>query len=292
MSRVLPPLHLLAVFEACARLGSFRLASEELFITPSAVSHQVKALESQLGFSLFVREGRGVNLSNAGKLYFEYIHDAINLMEEGTRRVKSKHASPSLKISTFSSLASKVVIPQLAMFQQAHPEIDIRLETSTDMSDLRYEDYDLALRLGKGDWKDVSVHKLFDIEIGIVCTKAFAEKVKLTSPAQLSKVPLIEMNNIQSAWQRWFERSGQAQVNPEFSLSFNSYDATIIAAEQGLGLALAMFPVENHSLETGALIEPFKQRILYEDAIFAVYRKGDENRHDIECFLSWLKQHA
>lgn len=292
MSRLLPPLHLLAVFEACARLGSFRLASEELFITPSAVSHQIKALESQLGFSLFIREGRGIALNSAGKLYFQYIHDAIGLMEEGTRRVKSKHASPSLKISTFSSLAGKVVIPQLAFFQQAHPDIDIRLETSTDMSDLRYEDYDLALRLGVGGWENVSTYKLFDVEIGLVCTQTFANKHQLTRVEQLFDVPLIEMNAVENAWTRFFELSGIQGRKVNFSLSFNSYDAAIQAAEQGLGLALAMFPVENHAVKNGLLIEPFKQRAAYYESIFAVYREEDEARHDIQCFLNWLKKYV
>jgi LysR family glycine cleavage system transcriptional activator len=291
MSKNSPPLHLLSIFEACARLGSFKSASEELFITPSAVSHQIRSLEQLLGFNLFYRQGRGVKLTSAGNLYFGYVHDAINLIDEGTLRVKSKHASPCLKISTFSSLASKVLIPQLGLFQQAHPEIEIRIETSTDMSDLRYEDYDLAVRLGRGNWEDVSVHKLFDVEVGVVCSPEFVQRYDIGSIESIESLPLIQMTNVKHAWQRFLSVNNVELKEPNFAFSFNNYDAAVHAAEQGLGLSLAMFPIEQSSLERRNLIEPFGVRIKYDDSVYAVHRQADKERHDIHCFLRWISNH-
>ena len=150
MAKHLPPLHLVTIFEAAARLQSFKLASEELFITPSAVSHQIKALEAFIGFELFVRKTRGVELNQAGKFYLHFVQQSLDTLILGTKKLTSKYSSPSLKISTFPSMASNVIIPQLSLFQDAHPDVDIVIETGMNITNLRYEDCDLALRIGRG----------------------------------------------------------------------------------------------------------------------------------------------
>ena len=288
MARKFPPLHLLSIFESAARLESFKLASEELFITPSAVSHQVKALEEHIGFELFQRKSRGVQLNKAGEMYLQYIQQGLASFETGTRKLISKYSSPILKLSTFSSLASHVVIPQLGHFQNAHPDIDIRVETSTDMTDLRYEDYDLALRLGEGSWPGVETKLLFEIFITAVCSPEFAEKHQLTNIEQIRQVPLIDMTNLEGIWPRWTSKIGIPVVEPSNHLSFNNYDYAMQAAEQGLGLALAMLPIENHALKSGRLVQPFKQITKFDRDLYGVYRSEDKDRHDIQCFLNWL----
>lgn len=288
MARKYPPLHLLSIFEAAARLESFKLASEELFITPSAISHQIKSLEAFVGFELFQRKSRGVKLNKAGEMYFQYIQQGLAHFETGTRKVISKYSSPILKISTFSSLASHVVIPQLGHFQNAHPDIDIRVETSTDMTDLRYEDYDLALRLGEGSWPGVETKLLFEIFITAVCSKEFAEKYKLKDIEQIREVPLIDMTHLENIWPRWTAKIGIDTVEASNHLSFNNYDYAMQAAEQGLGLALAMLPIENHALKTGRLVQPFKETTKFDRDLYGVYRSEDNDRHDIQCFLNWF----
>ena len=114
MKHKYPPLHLLSIFEAAARLESFKAASEELYITPSAVSHQIKALESHLGFDLFQRKSRGVAVNNAGKIYLQYIQKGLGQFEQGTKKLQQRFASPSLKISCFTTLASNMLIPNSA----------------------------------------------------------------------------------------------------------------------------------------------------------------------------------
>lgn len=288
MAKKYPPLHLLSIFEAAARHENFKLASEELFLTPSAISHQIKSLEEFIGFELFQRKSRGVTLNAAGEMYLNYVQQGLSSFELGTKKVISKYSSPALKISTFSTLASHVVIPQLGHFQNAHPEIDIRIETSTDMRDLRYEDYDIALRIGQGSWPGVDAKVLFEIYITPVCSPEFAKKHNLKSLSQLNEVPLIDLSNMDDAWQRWSQQVGVAEVKSQEHLAFNNYDYAMRAAEQGLGLALAMIPIENQALKSGRLIAPFAQRAKYEQDMYAVYRSEDKNRHDIRCFLDWL----
>ena len=290
MSRKLPALHLFSIFESAARLESFKLASEELFITPSAVSHQIKSLEEFIGFELFIRKSRGVKVNAAGKIYLDYVQQSLALLEQGTKSVKSKFLSPSLKISTFPTMASNVIIPQLNSFQQAHNDIDIRIETGMNVADLRYEDFDLAVRIGHGDWEGVEVRKLMDIDIAAVCTAEFAKKYNLTDLSQLGDVPLIDLSNMDSVWQTWANAFGIKDLTFKHQLTFSNYDTALQAAEQGLGLALAMLPIENLLLQRKLLVNPFELTIKYPLSLYAVYRKEDKLRHEIHCFLDWLEK--
>ncbi len=288
MSNKLPALHLFSIFESAARHENFKLAAAELFITPSAVSHQIKSLEGFLGFELFQRKSRGVALNSAGKLYLHYVQQGLAALEQGTSIVSNKFSSPALKISTFPTMASNVIIPQLGLFQQAHPDVDIRIETGMSVTDLRYEDHDLAIRLGSGDWPGVITKKLLDLTVVAVCSPSFAKQYNLTSPKQISELPLIDLANMDNIWQKWAHELKLPAMNFQHKLTFSNYEASLQAAEQGLGLALAAMPIEKQLIERNLLVSPFKQEAKYYNALYAVYRKEDEKRHDIQCFLEWL----
>lgn len=288
MSKKLPALHLLNIFEAAARLENFKLAAKELFITPSAVSHQIKSLEEFLGFELFQRKSRGVSLNAAGIMYLHYVEQGLALFELGTKKITNKFSSPTLKISTFPTMASNVIIPQLGLFQEAHPDIDIRIETGMNVTDLRYEDYDLALRIGQGDWPGVEVQKILDLRVNAVCSPEFAKKHQLSEPEQINNIPLIDLSNMDNIWQSWSQALGLPKKNYKHKLTFSNYDSSLLAAEQGLGLALAIMPIEKLLIQRKLLISPFKQEAPFQQALYAVYRKEDKDRHDIHCFLNWL----
>ncbi|PKH86265.1 LysR substrate-binding domain-containing protein [Colwellia sp. Bg11-28] len=288
MSNKLPALHLFGIFEAAARHENFKQAAAELFITPSAVSHQIKALEAFLGFELFQRKSRGVALNAAGKVYLHYVQQGINKLEQGTKIVSNKFSSPSLKISTFTTMASNVIIPTLSDFQQQHPTIDIRIETGMNLTDLRYDDCDLAIRMGKGDWPGVVVKKLLNLTAHAVCSAEFAKKHKLTSPEQISQVPLIDLANMNNIWRTWAGAMQLPEMQYQHKLTFGNYDASLQAAEQGLGLALAIMPIEHALIERNLLVLPFEKSTNFDQSLYAVYREEDQNRNDIHCFLDWL----
>ena len=257
MSKKLPPLHLLSIFEASARLESFKLASEELFLTPSAISHQIKSLEAHLGFPLFIRKSRGVKVNAAGKMYLQYIQQGLTSFSEGTKAVKRKHASPNLKISTSPTMATNVILPQLSLFQNAHPEIGIRLETGFENADFQHDDFDLAIRIGSGNWPNIAKRKLLDIKVAALCSQAFADKHQLSSVEQITDVPLIDLTYMENIWQTWAKATGVNTNNLTHNLTFNSYEATLHAAEQGLGLCLALMPIESSLVKRNILINPF-----------------------------------
>ncbi len=288
MSNKLPALHLFSIFEAAARHENFKQAATELFITPSAVSHQIKALESFLGFELFQRKSRGVALNAAGKVYLHYVQQGLYKLEQGTKIVSNKFSSPSLKITTFPTMASNVIIPKLSDFQQDHPNIDIRIETGMNVTDLRYDDCDLAIRMGRGDWPGVVAKKLLNLTVHAVCSPSFAEKHQLTSPEQISQVPLIDLANMNNIWRTWAQAMMLAEMQYQHKLTFSNYDASLQAAEQGLGLALAVMPIEYALIERKLLVLPFDKAAAFDQALYAVYREEDQNRHDIHCFLDWL----
>jgi LysR family glycine cleavage system transcriptional activator len=290
MARKLPPLHLLYLFEAAGRNLSFKNAAEELFLTPSAISHQVKRLEENLGMTLFIRQARGVKLTLAGERYLTVVQDVFKRLDQGTALLKQQFLSQSLRIATFPTLASNIIIPRLSLFQEAFPEIELDIETSTDLVDFRYEEFDIALRLGTGDWPGVISEKIFDLQVSPMCSAAFAQKHKLTHVNQILNVPLLKLSNMVDSWSIWADDVGLTEVQFQSSLSLGSYDAAIQAAQQGLGLALGALPLENSALSRGVLVKPFKEQIQFEQSCYAVYQPHDKQRQDISVFLQWFKQ--
>lgn len=284
----LPPLHLLNIFAVAGRLQSYKAASEELYLTPSAVSHQVKKLEQFLGVALFKRSGRKVELTAAGKQYLNFIEAGLVSFKQGTRLLQSQYANPSLRVSTFSTVATRIVIPQLGLFQKSHPDIDIRVETSSDLVDLRHSDVDIALRIGNGQYPDTKTRVLTDIYITPVCSAEFAEFYNLKSITQILELPLIDISSLDNVWERWCNEYGMSSPQVSKRLSFTRYDDAIQAASEGLGLALAMLPIENNALAMGQLVQPFSNTLMYDHKLLGVYRSADAHRHEITCFLDWL----
>jgi len=129
-----------------------------------------------------------------------------------------------------------------------------------------------------------------NLNIHAVCTADFAKKHKLTSPEQISQVPLIDLANMDNIWQAWAEAMQLPKMQYQHKLTFSNYDTSLQAAEQGLGLALAIMPIELALIERNLLTLPFKKSIEYNQALYAVYREEDKNSHDIDCFLSWLTE--
>ena len=285
-----PSPHLLQIFEAAARTSSFKLAAEELFITPSAVSHQIKALESLLGIQLFQRKSRGVELNSAGKFYLTFVQQGLSSFEDGTKRLKRQYSHPTLKVTTFSTLATHIIIPQLGNFQKAHPDIDLRIETSGELIDLRYEDYDLAIRIGNGEWPELVSQKLSEIHVSPVCSPALVANKDINSLETFQRCPLIDISSLENVWGRFASQLNLPPIDNSHILSFDRYDDAISAAQEGLGIALGLFPIEQKTINSGQLIKLLNVNIKYDSDLYAVYREDNRNKHEITCFLDWLKK--
>src|SRR5713226_7766949 len=173
MPRRLPPLNALKAFEAAARHESFTRAAEELCVTQGAVSHQVKALEAELGLRLFNRERQRLVITDAGRSYLEVVRDAFDRLAAGTNRLVQLQKTGVLTVTTSPNFATKWLVHRLGKFVEAHPDIDLRVSASLQHIDFAREDIDLAIRHGDGQWPGMSVTRLCAEELFPVCSPKF-----------------------------------------------------------------------------------------------------------------------
>jgi LysR family transcriptional regulator, glycine cleavage system transcriptional activator len=288
--RRLPPLHALEAFEVAARELSFRKAAEALHLTPSAVSHQIKGLEEFLGFALFRRLNRALELTEGGRDYLGVVQASLESLRAGSERTRQHHGRRAmLKLSVGPYLASEILVPALPSFQQEHPEIELSIETRVQPADLRREDLDIGVRFGGGRWPGLSATLLLEVKAVPVCSAAVAKTLNGRPPAELGDISLIHSTPLAEGWPQWAQLAGVTLGKPKNDLWLDSYFALLRAAEQGLGVALGMTPVINPWLRDGRLVLPWPRlRVRIPQAYYLVHRPGDEARHEVQAFGAWL----
>lgn len=287
--RRLPPLHTLEAFEHAARGGSFKTAAQQLHLTPSAVSHQIKALEAFLGFELFRRGNRSLELTAGGKDYLRVVEETLARLRDGSHRVAQRHARARLSISMGPFLATEVIVPALPSFQAQNPQVDVRIETTLRPVDLLHEDMDIAMRFGDGKWPRLAVHRLLVVDAVPVCTPQLARTLRKRDPGDLRDVTLIHSSPVPNGWTDWSRTTGVTLGKPRADLWLDSYLAILRAAEQGLGLAIGMTPIVNPWLKRKRLAAPWprlKARI--PQGYYLLHRAGDESRPEIAAFHRWV----
>lgn len=285
MSR-LPSLNLLRTFEAAARLGSFRLAGDELHITASAVSQQVKALEEQLGVLLFERQPRGLLLTDAGRRYAGDIRPHLAALDEAARRLRGTRA---LRVSLMPPLASRVVLPHLADFQALHPDITLRLDTRVQTVDLQQRQADLAVRYGTPPWPGCVHRKLSDLQVQAICPPAIAREYDLVAqPQNLARAPLVHMSERAQSWPLLLGQLGLVRDAAARDFHVDDYPAAIEAA-QTLGVALAVLPLEKPLLDSGRVTAVGPAIGPLPEAMYAVMLAERQADPAIAAFLAWLE---
>ena len=205
MPRRLPPLNALRSFEAAARYESFTRAAEELHVTQSAVSQQVKALEAQLGVRLFNRERQRLKITPAGRDYLVEIREALDHVGAATERLMQRHSAGVLTVSTSQDFAAKWLVHRLARFAAANSGIDLRVSATMHNVDFAREDVDVAVRHGDGNWPGLDATRLCEEQIFAVCSpKLLAGRDRLRRPADVLKWPLLRLEDQSKAWEQWF----------------------------------------------------------------------------------------
>src|SRR5437016_7059743 len=195
MPRRLPPLNALKAFEAAARHESFTRAAEELCVTQGAVSHHVKALESELGVKLFNRERQRLVITEAGREYLSVVRDALDRIAVGTERLVQRQTSGVLTVSTSPDFAAKWLVNRLGRFAEAHPDIDLRVSATIQHVDFAREEVDLAVRHGDGNWPGLDVMRLCSEQLFPVCSPKLATGPnRITRASGLLKFPLLRLD--------------------------------------------------------------------------------------------------
>lgn len=289
----LPPFSGLRAFEASARYLNFSRAAEELNVTQSAISHQVKSLEDFLGVRLFVRTHNSINLSKQGQAYLLPVRDAIEMISNATSRIRNRHDSTTLTISLLPTFATRWLIPRLPDFQDSYPRIDVRLSTSIAMVDFNQTDVDVAIRYGKGGWQGLYSKVLMREEIFPVCSPSLLQgKQMLKEPAELLKYPLLHNLSHPGEWQMWLTATSLGEISPQRGHSFESSDLALQAAVEGMGMALGRRPLVNKVLESGELIAPLSMEVSSDYQYYFVCPENHLQRQNVTSFHAWLFKQA
>lgn len=254
----LPPLQGLRAFEATARRASVRDAAEELRITPSAVSHRLRALETGLGVKLFHRLNRRLVLTDAGTVYLSRIAPAFDALRAATAEIAARGSADSLAITAPPSFAEIWLLPRLGRFLAAHPDIDLRIEASSRPVDFAREPVDASIRYGRGDWPGLVARRLIQERLVPVCAPALlSDTVGLATPADLERHTLIHSDQRLTSWTAWLRSHGYGDVRAARSLRFSQSAHSLRAAADGLGVALESRAMAAAHLQAGTLVEPF-----------------------------------
>lgn len=288
----LPPIANLQAFEAVARRKSFALASEELHLTASAISHQISRLETHLNVRLFERSAHGVRLSPAGEHYLLHVRAALTAITSATEDLRQGIRN-SLYVHSAPSIASLWLMPRLHRFAKAYPDISLNLSAAHTPSDFALGQADIDIRYGIPQWGDLVVEPLFEESIVPLASPAFIKQHKLKRIAQLLEVPLIQSNVSVVQWTDWFRLFSDVRAPDRFPVRFDRAQMSLDAATQGLGVALESAVNACGHLSEGKLIAPFGlNKAVRVKAHFAVYPERHSKRPAVEAFLSWLHSEA
>lgn len=286
MAMRLPPLNMLRIFEAAARHLSFRQAAEELCVTPSAVSHGIQGLEDWLGTPLFERGRRGLSLTDAGKAYYPGIRDALHMILVATERVPGRRASKQIRLSVTPTFAARVLLPRLARFSEAHPGVQVLIDTAHRQVDFPRDGVDVAIRLGTGHWQGLAAEHLMTEQLLPVSTPELRKRYRQVT--DLRELPLIHVTSVTQDWQAWSDAVGAGPVDANRGLKVDTIQMAMDAAVRGLGVALGRRPLADPELEAGILV-PFQDRpAVSQTAYWLVGLPDAMLRGDVRAFRSWL----
>jgi LysR family glycine cleavage system transcriptional activator len=292
MPRRLPSLNGLKAFEAAARHGSFTVAADELCVTQGAVSHQVKALEEELGLKLFIREHQRLVLTEAGRFYLETTRDALDRIAAGTERLLQRHSAGTLTLSTSPNFAAKWLVHRLGRFSEAHAGIDLRVSASLQHVDFARDDVDFAIRHGTGHWPGLHVVRLCVEQLFPVCSPSLRQGQKaLRQPEDLQHHALLHTDD-RNAWARWLDAAGIENMAPSAGPVFNQASMAIDAAIDGQGVALGRTALLAWDLLAGRLVCPFGPALSVPYAYWLVCPKANSDLPKIRIFREWLLAEA
>jgi LysR family glycine cleavage system transcriptional activator len=284
----LPPLDAVRVFEAVARSGNFTRAAQELNMTQSAVSYQIKLLERFVGAPLFTRQARGVLLSEKGEAVAPMVRRALGDLSQSFRQVREESNSV-LVISTMQTIAGNWLAPRLGSFQLLHPEYAVRLDISSHLVDLDSEGVDVVIRSGKGQWLGLNSHFLLTQTFTPVCSPHYiAREGRAETPDQMLNHVLIDRNDVW--WAIWFEAAGLPRdaFVTRASIDVDTQQMAAILAVAGSGIALVSPAFVKEDLASGRLVELFDITATSGSDYYLAYSEHRRNHPKIRAFRDWI----
>lgn len=294
MAARLPSLNGLRAFEAAARHMSFTLAASELNVTQTAISHQIRRLEEELGIRLFIRQNRALSLTPEAREYLPGIRAAFNDLRLATDRLLRKDASNVLTVSTLASLAAKWLLPRISDFQDKHPGMDVRITTSTALVDFKSGDVDAAIRYGRGQWPGLRADWLMADRMFPVCSPDLLKSKPLRKPGDLANHVLLHSSaGNDDDWRLWLTAAGLPNdLSKQPGVTFDLIFMTIQAAIDGLGVAMGRTSYVQDDIAKGRLVVPFEIELPVDAGFYLVSPEAKSDTIKLSAFRKWLTQAA
>ena len=288
MNRRLPPLNALRAFEAGARHLKFARAADELAVTPTAISHQIRHLEDWFGVALFSRNKRQLTLTDSGAQLYPVVSQALDRIAEVSCRIHQSIDRATLTVSVTPTFGSRWLASRLGRFWAAYPEIDLRIHHSVQLIDFKRDDVDLAIRWGLGPWPDVVSEKLIDAAAVPMCSPAKLKGLHpLLTPSDLRNHILLHETNHQE-WSEWMIAAGLDEADGQRGPVLDDPNSLVRAAIEGHGVFLGTPTMFSTEIDNGTLIQPFATFSELEPAYFLVYPEEAIQQQKIQAFRDFL----
>ena len=278
----------LRAFDAAARSGSLTRAAESLHLTHGAISHQIKALEEDLGVKLIERSGRGVRLTDEGERFATRVRAALAEIADAVREMTDRTNPRQLKLSTLPSFAARWLLPRVARFFKAHPEIDLEIRTNNAIVDFRRDDVDVAIRHGLGSWPGVIAEHLLDDFEFPVCSPRLANGKLPKRPQDLAHFTLLRGEGEQ--WTPWFEAAGLDWPEPTRGPLYSDSSHMLQAAIERQGVAIARSSLLGDDLKNGVLVKLFDIVVPMQRKYWLAYPPRMKDSPKLHAFRTWLQE--
>ena len=276
----------LRAFEAAARLGSLTRAAAELHLTHGAISHQIKALEADLGVDLMARAGRGVRVTEVGERFASRVRDALERLADAVRETSANGDARRIRVTVVPSFAARWLLPRIGRFVATHPDLDLDVRAATALVDFDREDLDFGIRHGLGEWPGVIAEHLFDETYFPVCSPRIAHGRLPARPADLKRHVLLRGEG--EPWVPWFRAAGLDWPEPARGPMFSDSSHVVQAAAEGQGIALARESLLGNDLRTGALVRLFDVSVRSPRRFFLVHPPRLAGTVKLGLFRAWL----
>ncbi|MBT8063555.1 MAG: LysR family transcriptional regulator [Xanthomonadales bacterium] len=287
-SKRMPSLRALRAFQVTGNHLSFKLAADELFLTASAVSHQVKNLEAFLGIDLFRRKTRGLEFTDAGRKYHAFLASMFARLEAETHQLWAEYGRRIIRLCVPPFFASELLLPRLSELKDVLPDTDVRVVTQPSTMGAHPADADLSILLGSGDWPGLVAKPLFSRRIMTACAPGLKKKVKLKTPADLDGRTLIVHENRPQSWVNWARSLDLPPPRAGKIYRFDSMAAVVQAAAQGHGIALVSWPLSRNWFESGALVRALGDEVETDESFCVAYRPEDGDREEVARLIEWI----
>jgi LysR family glycine cleavage system transcriptional activator len=291
MNEALPPLNALRTFEAAARQSSFTRAAQELHVTQTAVSHQMRILEAHLGIRLFLRLPRRLVLTAEGQAYARELGRVFERIGDATAALRAQPRREVLAVTLLPSLAARWLLPRLGRFIAAHPRIDLRILSTERQLDFARESVDVGIRFGYGRYAGLRTEKLMEDECFPVCSPRLLGKRRRLQVTDLRRYTLLH-DDSPDGWRRWLRAAGTTAVDPERGHIFTDASMMVQAAVEGDGMAMGRRVLVERELAQKRLVRPFAVSLASDQAYYLVSSEHTADLPRVQAFRAWARDEA